>query len=115
MFDASRLAASQYLLDGRFVPLGIATPEGFYGGGPYSYAMAPVCPRGVLDFPLAGKFNNMRVRCVLLPAARTTACFERELSTESCLVALSIARGDDLSGIEPQSWPIKILHRGAIE
>jgi hypothetical protein len=33
MFDASRLVASQYLLDARFVPWGIATPTGFYGGG----------------------------------------------------------------------------------
>ena len=31
MSDACRLAASQYLLDGRFVPGGIATPEGFDG------------------------------------------------------------------------------------
>ena len=37
MFDASQLAASLLLLDGRFVPWGIATPEGFYGGGPYSF------------------------------------------------------------------------------
>ena len=37
MFDASRLVAIQYLLNGRFVPWGIASPEGFYGGGPYSF------------------------------------------------------------------------------
>ena len=37
MSDASRLAASQYLLDGRFVPGSIATPEGFDGSGPYSF------------------------------------------------------------------------------
>jgi len=35
--DASRLAASQYMLDGRFVPRGVATSEGFYGGGPDSF------------------------------------------------------------------------------
>ncbi len=63
--------------------------------------LAPVCPRGVLDFPLAGMFKNMRVRCVMLPTARTAARFERELSMESCLVTLYIARGDGLSGIEP--------------
>ena len=34
MSDASRLDASQYLLDGRFVPRGIATPKGFVGCGP---------------------------------------------------------------------------------
>ena len=37
MLNASWLAASQYLMDGRFVPWGVATPEGFYGGGPYSF------------------------------------------------------------------------------
>ncbi len=77
--------------------------------------LALVCARGGLDFPLAWKFKNMRVRCVMLPAARTTARFERELSMKNCLVALSIARGDGLSGIEPQSWRIKVLHRGVIE
>ena len=65
--------------------------------------LAPVCPRGVLAFLLAGKFKNMRVWCVLLTTARAAALFERELSMESCLVALSIARGDGLAGIEPQS------------
>ena len=37
MLDASRLAASQYLLDGRFVPWGVAATEEFFGGGPYSF------------------------------------------------------------------------------
>ena len=77
--------------------------------------LAPACPRGVRVFPLAGKFNIMRVRCVLLAAARVAARFERELSMESCLVALSTARGDGLSGSEPHYGPIKVLHRGAIE
>ena len=77
--------------------------------------LAPACPRGVLAFPLAGKFKSMRVRFVLLAAARVAASFEREPSMESCLVALSTTRGDGLSGREPQSWPIKVLHRGAIE
>ena len=74
-----------------------------------------VCPQGALAFPLARKFKNMRVRCVLLTTVRAAARFERKLSMESCLVALSIARGDGMSGIEPQSWPIRFLHRGAIE
>ena len=52
MSDASRFAASQYLLDGRFVPGGIATPEGFDGGGPYSFGAGPSA-RG-LCFPLSG-------------------------------------------------------------
>ncbi len=77
--------------------------------------LAHVCPRGVLDFLLAGKFKNIRVRCVLLPSTRTTTRFERELSMVSCLVALPIARGDGMFEIEPQSWLIKVLHRGAIE
>ena len=77
--------------------------------------LAPACPRGVLPFPLARTFKNKRVRCVLLPAARATASFERELSMESCLIALSTARGDGLSGREPQSWLIKVLHRRATE
>jgi hypothetical protein len=77
--------------------------------------LAPACPRGVLHFPLARKFKNMRVRCVLSTAERAAARFERELSMESCLVALSTARGDGLFGREPQSWLIRILHRGAIE
>ena len=63
--------------------------------------LAPACPRGVLVFPLAGKFNSMQVRCVMLTAARAAARFERELSMESCLVAMSTARGDGLPGREP--------------
>ena len=62
--------------------------------------LEPACPRGALAFPLAGKFKTKRVRCVLLPAARAAARFVREISVESCLVALSTARGDSLSGIE---------------
>ena len=77
--------------------------------------LAHVCPRGVLAFPLAGKFKNMRVWCVLLTAARAAARFETELSMERSLVALSIAKGDGLSRIEPQSWPTRVLHRGAIK
>ena len=76
---------------------------------------APACPQGVLAFPLAGKFRSMRVQFVLLATARVAARFARELSMESCLVARSIARGDGLFGRGSQSWPIKVLHRGAIE
>ena len=77
--------------------------------------LAAACPRGVLAFPMTGKLKSMRVRCVLVAAARAVSRFARELSMESCLVARSTARGDGLSGREPQSWPIKVLHRGAIE
>jgi hypothetical protein len=72
--------------------------------------LAHVCPGGILDFPLARKLKNMRVRCVMLAATRSAVRFERGLSMESCLVALYIAKGDGVSRIEPQSWPIKVLH-----
>jgi hypothetical protein len=77
--------------------------------------LAPAWPLGVRVFPLAGKFKSMRVRCVLLAVNRIAARFARKLSVESCLVAMSTARGDGLSGIEPQSSPIKVFHRRAIE
>jgi hypothetical protein len=51
--------------------------------------LASACPRGVLPFPLGRKFKNKRVRYALLTAARAAARFERKLSMESCLVALS--------------------------
>ena len=63
--------------------------------------LAPACPRGVLAFPLAGTFKSMRVRCVLLAAARAASRFARELYMESYLVARSTARGDGLPGREP--------------
>ena len=77
--------------------------------------LAPAWPRGVRVFQLAGKFKFMRVRCVLLAAARVAARFARALSMESSLIALSTARGDGLIGSEPQYGSIKVLHRGAIE
>ena len=113
MFDASRLDASQYLLDGHIVPGGIATPEGFDGSGPYSFG-ACLSTRG-LAFPLAGDFKSMQMWFVLLAAARAAARFERDLSMESCLVALSTTRGEGMFEREPQSWPIKVFHRVAIE
>ena len=63
--------------------------------------LAPAWLRGVRVFLLAGTLKFMRVRCVLLAAARVAARFARELSMESCLVAMSTARGDGLSGSEP--------------
>jgi len=44
--------------------------------------LAPACPRGVFAFPLAGKCKSMRVRLVLMAAARAAARFERELYGE---------------------------------
>ena len=99
MSDASRLAASQYLLDGRFVPGGIAAPKRFDSGEPYSFGTGLFAR--VFAFPLAGKCKSMRARFMLLAAARDAARFERELSMESCLVALSTSRGDGLFGREP--------------
>ena len=96
--DPSRFTTSQYLLDGRFVPGGIATPEGSLVMN--RNRLAPVCARGVFAFPLAGKCKSMRVRLVLAAAARAAARFERELSMESCMVAVSTASGDGLSGRE---------------
>jgi hypothetical protein len=76
--------------------------------------LTPACPLGVFAFPLSEKCKSMRVRFVLLAAARAAARFERELSMERCLFALSTTRGDGLSRRELQSWPIKVLQRGAI-
>ncbi len=50
MSDASRFADNQYLLDGRFVPGGIASPEGFDGSGPYSFG-AGLSARGLCFSP----------------------------------------------------------------
>ena len=77
--------------------------------------LVPACPRGVFAFSLAGKCKFMRVRFVLLATTRAAARFERELSMERCLVALSTTKGDGMSGRESQSWPIRVLYRGAIE
>jgi hypothetical protein len=77
--------------------------------------LVPAYPRWVFAFPLAGKCKSMRVRFVLLSVVRAAARFERELAMVSLLVALSTSRGDGMFGREPQSWPIKILQRVAIE
>ena len=64
MSDASRFAASQYLLNGRFVRGGIATPEGSMVVD--RTRLAPACPRGVFAFPLAGKYkSNAGAVCVV--------------------------------------------------
>ena len=77
--------------------------------------LAPACPRGVFAFPLAGKCRSMWVRLVMLAAVSTAARFERALSLASYVVALSTTSRDGLSWREPQSRPIRVLHRGAIE
>ena len=77
--------------------------------------LALACLRGFRAFPLTGMCKSMRLRFVLLESARVAARFERELSVESCLVAMSTARGDDMPWREPLSYPIKVLHRGAME
>ncbi len=99
MSDASRFAASQYLLYGRFVLGGIATPERLDGSRPCSFS-AGLSARGFC-FSLGGKCKSMRVRLVMLAAARVAARFERELFMERCLVALSTTIGYGLSWTEP--------------
>jgi hypothetical protein len=56
VLDAPWLAASQYSLDGRFVPWGVAAPEGFYGGGPYSFGTR--LPTGGICFSLSGEVEQ---------------------------------------------------------
>ena len=77
--------------------------------------LAPACRRGVLAFPLAGKFKRMRVRFALLAVARAAFRCESNLSMESILIALSTTRGEGQTRREPQSWPIMVRERGAIE
>jgi hypothetical protein len=113
MSDAFRLAASQYLMYGRFVPGGIATPEGFDGSRPHS-CRAGMSARGLCFF-LRGKVQEYAGAISVVSSRKAAARFERELSMERGLVALSTASGDGLSGREPQSSPIRFLHRGAIE
>ncbi len=113
MPGASRLATSQYLLDGSFVPGGIATSEGFDGGGPPAFKGCSTTR--VLDFPFVGKFITSQARYVPLAAARAAAHCESDLSMESCLVSLSTTRGEGLFRREPQSRSIMVRQRGAIE
>jgi len=63
--------------------------------------LAPAYLRGVRNIPLAGKGKLRRVRSVILASARVAARLEREVSMESCLVAMSTTRGDGLPGREP--------------
>ena len=77
--------------------------------------LEPICRRGAFSLPLAGKFKRIRVRCVPLAIACDVALLSNELFIESCLVALSIARGEGMSGSEFQSWLITVCQRWAIE
>ncbi len=71
--------------------------------------------RGAPDFHFVGKFSTTQARCEPLTAARVASLCQRDLSMESCLVALSTARGEGLSGSEPQSGFMMDRHRKAIE
>ena len=113
MTDASQLAASQDLLDGRFAPEASLPQRGLMVVD--RTCMAPAYRREVVAFPLAGKFKRMRVRFVPWAVARATARFDSELSIESCLVAMSTARGEGISRSEPHFWPIMAHQRGAIK
>jgi hypothetical protein len=70
---------------------------------------------GAPDLALVGKFSTMGALCAALATARVTARCAIALSMERCLVALSTASGEGLSGREPQSVFITVLHREAIE
>jgi len=114
MTDASWFGGGHYFLYGRFIPGGIATPEGFDGCGPPR--LEPACWRGALALPLEVKFTRIRVRCVPVAIACVEALCCSDLSIESyCLVAMSTTRGEDLSGRESQSWPITVSQRWAID
>ncbi len=71
--------------------------------------------RGVPDFPFVRKFSTTKACCVPMAAARVAARCEIYLSAESCSVDLSTAKGEVLSGREPQSGYIMVRQRGAIE
>jgi len=68
--------------------------------------------RGAPDLTLVGKFSIMRALCVVLASARVMVRCARALSMESCLVDLSTACGEGLSGRKPQSESIMVRHRG---
>jgi hypothetical protein len=101
MADASRLATGQSFLDGSFVPGGIATPEGFDGGGQPTFGGCPLA-----RLPFVGKFSMMQARRVSLAAARAASRCESDLSMESCLVALSTTRGGVCPGESPNRGPV---------
>ena len=71
--------------------------------------------RGAPESTFVGKVNAMRVLCAALAATRVTARCAIALSMESCLVALSTASGEGLSGREPQSGFITVRQQGPIE
>ncbi len=54
----------------------------------------------------------MRVRFVLLATARAAVRFERELSMESCVAALSTTRGAGLSIENPSLSPSRFSSGG---
>jgi len=63
--------------------------------------LEPVCRRGALAFPLAGKWKRMRVRFAPLAVVWAAALCESDLAMESRLVALSTSRAEGLSGRDP--------------
>ena len=66
-------------------------------------------------FFLEGIFSRILLCWVSRSDARVAAQCERELSMESCLVALSSARGEGRSRRDSQSRLKIVRHRGAIE
>jgi len=103
MSDLPRLASRQDMLDGGFDPKGIDVPEGLDGRDHPTFWFARW--RGAPDFLFVAKFSTMQVRRVALASTWLMTCCERALAMESWLVALSNAKGEGLSGREPQSSP----------
>ena len=66
-------------------------------------------------FFLVGIFNRILPRWVSRVDARVAVQFEKAFSIESCLVALSRAKGEGLSWRDPQSRFRIGRQRGAIE
>ena len=87
MSDAARLAASQNLMDGRFVPGGITTPEGFDGCGPSAFG-ARLLARGPC-FSLGGEVQkNAGALCTVGSRVGNGSLCERSLYGElfGCIV-----------------------------
>ena len=113
MSDASRLATSQYPLDGSFDSGGIATPKGFDGGDPPAFGGCS--PAWGLRFSLSGVVqHDAHAPCAAGNRAGGGPLREISLYGEFW-VALSTTSGEGPSGREPYSGSIMVRQRGEIE
>ncbi len=111
MADASSLASGKDTLDGSVVPWGIAAPK-----GSRPWWVVGVCRIYVGAKSPSYLFWGSLTGCGHGEVARVAAHRESALSNmESCLVALSRARGEGLFGRDIQSGFVMVLHRGEIE